>query len=211
MDVLLRANWVDLLVVIIMLRMIYISFTDGLSHGIFPLFGSILKLVLALNFYGKLGFVLNSTVNAIPVSLCNLIGFLVIIIIVGIALKFLRVMVDAIIKVTWHPVIEKFGGMLVGVLRGCIASSIILVLLALIPLSYLQWSIKDKSLCGVFFLRVGPEIYRVIPGAGAGYEKVVKDIISKKDVHAKSNKTSDKQPEWEKVFNLNDKNAGAKK
>ena len=211
MDVLSKANWVDLLVVIIMLRTIYISFQDGLSREIFPLFSSIFKLALALYFYDKLGYLLNSKITVIPVSICNLVSFIAIILISGLALKFLKVIVDTIIKVTLHPLIEKAGGLLVDVLRGAVASSMVLIFLALIPLSYLQWSVKDKSLCGAFFLRIGPAIYRAIPGAGADYEKMVKDIISKKDIPAKANKAVKAQPEWEKVFNSIDNKTGGKK
>jgi len=211
MDILAKANWVDLLVVIIMLRTIYISFQDGLSHNIFPLFGSILKLVLALYFYDMLGSALHSVLAIVPVSLCNLAGFFAVIIISGLALKFIKVIVDTIIKVTWHPLIEKFGGMLVGVARGAVASSMVLILLVLVPLSYIQWSVKDKSLCGGFFLRIGPAIYRAIPGIRTGYEKIVQDIISKKDIPADGNKAVRKQPEWEKVFNSIDNKTGGKK
>lgn len=211
MDVLSKANWVDLLVVIIMFRTIYISFQGGLSHEIFPLFGSIFKLALSLYFYDKLGYLLNSNIAIIPVSICNLVSFIAIVLVSGLALKFLKVIVDTIIKVTWHPLIEKAGGMLVGVLRGAVVSSMVLIFLVLIPLSYLEWSVKDKSLCGSFFLRVGPTIYQAMPGAGALYEKMIKDIVSKKDISAKDNKSGKVQPEWQKVLNpINNKTGGKK-
>ncbi len=211
MDVMAKANWVDLLVVIIMLRTVYVSFQDGLSRDIFPLFGSILKLILALYFYGKLGSALNSWIAVIPVSICNLAGFLAIVLVSGLALKLLRVLVDAIIKVTWHPLIEKAGGMLVGAFRGAVCASMVLIFLALVPLNYLQRSIEDKSSSGMFFLRIGPAIYRAIPGIGAGYEDMVKSIISEKGAPANGNKAADDRPEWEKVFNKDDNKSGGKK
>ena len=208
MDILSRVNWVDLLAVIIMLRTIYISFKDGLSHEIFPLFGSILKLVLSLHFYNKLGSMLYSKAPIIPESIFNLVSFLAIVLIAGLALKFLKVLVDAIIKVTWHPLIEKFGGLLVGILRGVIAVSMVLIFLALVPLSYLQWSIKDRSLYGMFFLRIGPAIYRTISGERVDDLRITQDIISKKDIPIKDNKIVKGQPEWEKVFNNSEKKSG---
>ena len=211
MDMLLRMNWVDLLVVIIMLRTIYISFQDGLSHELFPLFGSVLKLVLALHFYGKLGSILHSKIAMIPLSVCNMVSFLVIVLIATFALNFLKTLIDTIIKVTWHPLIEKSGGILVGVLRGAISVSMVLIFLALVPLSYLQWSIKDKSLYGGSFLRMGPAIYRMISGNSPDSEKIMQDITSKKDVVVKSSKEVVKQPEWEKVFNLSENRYGGKK
>jgi len=211
MDVLSRANWVDLLVVIVMLRTIYISFQNGLSRAIFPLLSSILKLILALHFYEKLGSMIKSVIGILPSSLCNLAGFISIILVSTLALKFLKTLVDAIIKVTWHPLIEKTGGMIVGAFKGSVASSMVLIFLALVPLSYIQWSVKDRSLCGMFFLRIGPAIYRAVPGIGAGYEDMVQNIVSRKDVPARDKRMPGDEPEWEKVFKSNDKKSGGKK
>lgn len=210
MCILANMNWVDLLAVIIMLRTSYISFKEGLSHEIFPLFGSVLSLLLALHFYDRLGFLLHSKVVVVPVSLCNLSVFLVIILAVALALKFLKILVDVIIKVTWHPLIEKVGGMLVGILRGAVAVSTILIFLALVPLSYLQWSVKDRSLSGMFFLRMGPAIYRVVSGGRIDDARIIREIISKKDVPA-DDKQAKKQPEWDKVFSASEKKTGGSK
>ncbi len=201
MDVLLRANWVDLLAVIIMLRTTYVSFKDGLSHGIFPLFGSILKLVLALHFYNKLGSMLYSWAPLIPASICNLASFFAIVLVMGFVLKFLRILIDNIIKVTWHPLIEKAGGTFFGITRGAVAVSMALIFLALIPLSYIQWSIKDKSLSGMYFLRLGPAIYRTISGGRIDDVRIVQEIVSKKNIPLAQNKKTEDGPEWEKVFN----------
>lgn len=211
MDMLSRANWVDLLVVIIMLRTIYVSFQDGLSREIFPLFGSILNLVLALHFYGKLGSMLYSGVKIVPASICNLAGYLAVVLISGFTLKFLKIIVDTVIKVTWHPLIEKIGGMLAGVARGAVCVSMILIFLALVPLSYLQLSIKDKSLCGMLFLRIGPAIYRTVSGGRVNDERIVQNIASKKDIPVNSSKPAKDQPEWEKAFNGIEKKSGGAK
>jgi len=43
--------------------------------------------------------------------------------------------------------------------RSCVVASVILMILALMPLSYLQHSIRDRSLMGMHFLRIVPNIY----------------------------------------------------
>lgn len=209
MDVLSRANWVDLLVVIICLRTIYISFQDGLSREIFPLFGSILSLVLALHLYTKIGSAVHTAVGIIPLSILNLAGFITMILAAGIVLKLLRVVVDAVIKVTWHPLIEKFGGVIVGVLKGAVVSSTVLVMLALVPLSYLQASIKDKSLSGMFFLRLGPGIYRAVSGGVIDDDRITKEILSGKNIPVKKNEAK-AIPEWEKAMVLVQEKPGGK-
>jgi hypothetical protein len=48
------------------------------------------------------------------------------------------------------------------------------MILVLLPLPYMQWSIRDRSLTGMFFLKVGTTVYaqvnRFIPGFKAKAE-----------------------------------------
>ena len=211
MEILSRLNWVDLLAVIIMLRTIYMSFQNGLSHEIFPFFSSILKLVLALHFYGKLGSLLNESVKLFPLSLCNMASFLAIVLITTFVLNLLSGLLDSVINITWHPLIEKIGGMMLGVLKGAVSVSMVLIFLALIPLSYIQWSINDKSLYGMFFLRIGPAIYRRVSGGAVDDKKIIKDIISKKEIPVSDDLLADKQPKWERVIKVKEKKLGGSK
>ena len=164
MEIITRINWVDVLVAIIMIRMSYVAFREGLSHEIFPFFGSVMVMVFAMHYYTVFGFFLSRSMMNMPVELTNFISFLVIVLASGFTVKLLRVVLDKIVKVQWHPMIEKFGGLAVGMVKAYVITSIVLMVLALMPLSYLQWSIKDKSLTGKYFLRTGPEIYSRIGG-----------------------------------------------
>ncbi|MDD5423365.1 MAG: hypothetical protein PHT32_08140, partial [Candidatus Omnitrophica bacterium] len=103
----------------------------------------------------------------------------------------LKVIIDKIITVTWHPAIERFGGLLAGIARASIVTSIILIILSLIPLSYLQRSIRDRSFAGMYFLRIGPGIYSKVSGfipalrvggTTVSGESLVKDLVSDKSV-----------------------------
>ena len=78
-----------------------------------------------------------------------------------------------------------------------------ILMLALLPLSYLQWSIRDKSLTGKYVLMAGPEIYArlsgFIPTLKAGEHALTKDVILKnlmsdKSISPKSNKEEKNVP-----------------
>jgi len=159
MYILSRINWVDVFVVILMARMSYVAFMDGLSHEIFPLIGSIVVFVLSLHYYKSLGDMISQGMGNIPSEITNLLGFVILVVISGFVVKFLKIIIDKIVKVQWHPVIEKFGGLFAGIVKAYIITAIVLTMMALIPLSYLQWSIKDRSLTGKYVLMAGPEIY----------------------------------------------------
>ncbi len=118
-----------------------------------------------------------------PVEISNFLSFLLLVAAMGFLVKFLKGILDKIVKVQWHPLIEKFGGLAVGIARAYIITSIVLTVLVLMPLSYLQWSVRDKSLMGKYVLMAGPEIYGKIsvflPTIKVGGEPLNKDLISK--------------------------------
>lgn len=207
MEIITRINWVDILVLIIVLRISYIAFQDGLSHEIFPLIGTVCTLVLSLHYYNKISSFLITNLAKIPVGLGNFLSFFALIIVIGFIFKLIRSIVDKIIKITWNSLIEKFGGLFAGILRAAVVASTVLIIIALMPLSYLQWSIKDRSLVGMYFLRIGPAIHEkvsaILPTIKIqdetdGKENMVQDIISTKSLAPKSKKTNKKVREWEK-------------
>ncbi|MFH0764389.1 MAG: CvpA family protein [Candidatus Omnitrophota bacterium] len=186
MDIITRLNWVDILIVIIMLRTSYVAFQDGLSHEIFPLIGAFLSLVLSLAYYKKIAFIISQNIGGMPISISSFMSFVIIFAAVIFVFKLVRLVFDKIIKVTWHPLIEKFGGLLAGAVKASIITSAILIALVLLPLSYLKWSITDRSLIGMYFLKVGPSIYakasQILPfvkigGASFNTEYAVRDVI----------------------------------
>ena len=158
MELITRINWVDVLVVILMLRISYVAFRDGLSHEIFPFFGVIIVVIFSFHYYARIGAFLSQATNMLP-EITNFLSFLTLVIALGFLVRLLKGLLEKIIKVQWHPVIEKFGGVAVGIMRAYIVTSLVLTVLALMPLSYLQWSIRDKSLTGKYVLMAGPEIY----------------------------------------------------
>lgn len=206
MDIVTKLNWVDVLVIIIMLRTSYVAFQDGLSHEIFPLIGVFLSLVLSLAYYNGIAFIISQNI-AIPISILKFLSFTAIFVAVIFAFKLLRLILDKIIKVTWHPLIEKFGGLLAGVVKASIVTSAILIILALLPLSYIKWSIMDRSLTGIYFLKVGPSICakasQFLPfvranGASFDTEYMVKEIVQDNTRETKARKEAEKVPDWEK-------------
>ena len=159
MQILSRINWVDIFVLILMVRMSYVAFMDGLSHEIFPLAGSIVVFVLSLHYYKALGDMISQGMGNVGPEITYFLGFVILIVVSGFVVKFLKIIIDKIVKVQWHPVIEKFGGLFAGIVKAYIITAIVLTMMMLMPLSYLQWSIRDKSLTGKYVLMAGPQIY----------------------------------------------------
>ena len=205
MDLLARLNWIDVIVVILILRTSYVAFRHGLSHEIFPLIGAVSTLILSLHYYNTLALLVTRNILQVNTAVAVFFSFLALVIIIGLIFRLLRGIVDAIVKISWHPALEKFGGLIVGVIRASVVASTVLVILALLPLPYLQWSIRDKSVTGMYFLRIGPGIYAktaaLLPGGGKTVtkESLINDIVSDKIVIPEKPKANDNRPEWEKA------------
>ncbi|MDD5137127.1 MAG: CvpA family protein [Candidatus Omnitrophica bacterium] len=191
MEILTKINWVDVLILILVLRTTYVSLQDGLSHEIFPLIGSICMLIFSLHYYTKIAEFFYNIGFTLPMVFLNLVGFVVVFISIGLLFKLIKIFIDKIIKVSWHPLIERFGGLLAGIVRGSILTSTVLIIIVLIPLPYLQWSVRDRSLAGPYFLRIGPAIYektcRVLPtvtvgGSPVDATKFTQQLMSEKSV-----------------------------
>ena len=181
MEIFSRINWVDVLVAIIMIRISYVAFRDGLSHEIFPFFGSIIAVVLGIHYYMRLGSFISQNLANVPVEISNFLSFLVLVVAISLLVRFLARFLEVIVKVQWHPVIEKFGGLFVGILKAYIITAMVLTMLVLIPLSYLQWSVKDRSLTGRYVLMAGPEVCSRFKSFLSDNSTVPKKVPAKKE------------------------------
>jgi len=194
MDIITRFNWVDILVLIIVFRISYVAFQDGLSHEIFPLIGTLGTAIIALHYYHNIAILIHDNAVKLPIKLLDFLSFVVFLIGVGLLFKLLRAVSDKIIKVTWHPLVEKLGGLLFGFMRSAVVASIILMILALMPVSYLQHSIRERSFMGMHFLRIVPAVYGKVSGLlprfkvetkEVGGEEIVQDLAADKSIAIK--------------------------
>jgi uncharacterized membrane protein required for colicin V production len=211
MDILTSINWVDVLVVILILRTSYVAFKDGFSHEIFPLLTNITVVIVSLHFYDKMGQNISGAVTFIPVDMANFLSFMVIAIGLSLLFKLLKKLADVAVKVEWHPVVEKLGGIVIGVARSAMIASLVLIVLSLMPLSYLQRSISAKSLTGKYVLSVGPFIYanayNILPflrggASSVSADSVLKKLESEKSIPVETSTGKSKAAEWEKVSNF---------
>jgi len=155
MELLKKANWVDVLILILLLRIGYGSIKNGLSHDIFSLFGAGFNLVLAHTYYSAIGKIITNNVFFIPIALSEFLSFLVIAVAVGFALKLFRLVFDKLITIKFSPLLERIGGTLSGIIKGSITVSIVLMVISLMPMSYMKESVREKSLTGTYFVNFG--------------------------------------------------------
>ncbi len=195
MEIISRINWVDILAIILLIRTSYISLKAGFTSELFALIGVYLNIFFTLNYYAAIGRIISGTIPGLPLVLSNSFSFIGLAAIFAISFRVLRAILDKVVKIEWHPLIESIGGLLAGLARSFLAVSLVLLVLIMLPLPYMQWSIRDRSLTGIFFLKIGPTAYvkgfNMMPswlkkGVSVNMEELMAVLVSEKSlkVHA---------------------------
>ncbi|MEI8176849.1 MAG: CvpA family protein [Candidatus Omnitrophota bacterium] len=162
-----RFNWIDLLVVIVLIRSSYVGFTQGFSWEFFRLTGMIGAVIGTIYFY-EYGARLISDYIPVVYPISDLLSFTLFYIVILVVVKILNLFIDRIIKLEVFSALEKMGGLLFGALRGIIFLSLFLITLWYIPIPYFGRSIQERSFSGVAIARVAPFIYEKTAGIFPG-------------------------------------------
>jgi len=156
-----EANWVDIIVLIFLVRGAYIGLSRGLSVELFKLVGAILTVVLSLLWYDILGGWLAAH-SFLPLQVANFISFIILLTILLILSKSLRVFLFTVLHLELFCGLEKWGGFVMGLVRSTVFASLFLFVLNLLPVGYFQESMNEKSLFTPYLQPVAPKILEFI-------------------------------------------------
>jgi len=161
-EILKQINWIDIFVVIILLRICYISIRNGMPLEFFKLLGTLVATYLSLQYYAILvGILKEHLPKNIAVELAAFITFIILAAVGYLVLVLLRQVFFKFVKVEPIPTLNKWAGVIFGVLRGFLFLSLILFALVLSPLPYFKNSVK-VSYSGKFILKIAPRTYNLI-------------------------------------------------
>ena len=178
MEVLRRANWVDLLALILILRIGYTGSFLGIGKQILPLLSLLFTLTFSLYYYDKITLFITSR-STLPRSVCEFFIFLFIVIILSIITQIINRYIRFKRPEVLVP-IERVGGVVFGLLRATIITGLIFVILLLTPIEGIGESIRSSA-SGTFIVKLNLDFYTNIINAirkdrtdkeGAPYEKV---------------------------------------
>lgn len=168
-----KINWVDILIVIYIVRAFFLGKKRGLSFEITALISALLAWVISLHFYQGLGesisrWFLLTLASSRAISFIGIsMGILFLGAILG---RFLK----KVMKLSFIPNVEKIGGCILGILRGISVSAIIILSLSLIPKESLQKEVYTNSLLGDYLVAVSPKLHEWIwpnrKGEGKGFK-----------------------------------------
>ena len=154
-------NWVDVLIVILLIRTSYIGTRNGLSEEIFRIIGVLLGLFFSIKYYSALGSRINSTIS-LPQEFVDGGTFLILILLSMLSMKLVALGLTKIVKLSFSDKIDKWGGFIAGLLRGAVLMSLLFMLFGIIQVDYLVKSVDERSLTGPYVEKIAPNVYQAI-------------------------------------------------
>ena len=153
---LVRANWIDLLATVLMLKVTYNGSILGVGKQILPLLSLLFMLTISLHYYENFGmFIANATEMA--QSVAKFIAFLIILML----LLLLNRAINRFIPIR-RPEglvrIERIAGIILGFFNALILTGLILIILLLTPIQGLEASLLD-SVSGKFIVKQCLNLY----------------------------------------------------
>ncbi|MDD5504017.1 MAG: CvpA family protein [Candidatus Omnitrophica bacterium] len=158
MDILKSINWLDIIVLIVTLRAVYMGVKLGLTAELFNFFGILASLICGVMWYSRTADVLVMNFK-LPVWLSQFLCFIVIVQLIRLIFKYGFALLLKIMNVQFIPQLERLGGGVIGFGRGVILSGMIVAALGLIPSDYLKDAIEEKSFTGRFLVKTVESAY----------------------------------------------------
>ncbi len=161
-EILKNINWVDLLIFFISMRIIYIGTKNGFVIEFFKWLGILFTIFITFHYYSELAKLLQSRLpisESIAQSLC----FGLLWALLSLIFKLIREGLMLMLKMEAHPLLDKWGGLLVSILRSILIGSLVLVFLRVLGVEYITKNVK-KSFVNSYLFDISPKVYE------AGYD-----------------------------------------
>jgi len=158
LEVLKQFNWVDVFVLLVLFRIIYIASKTGAIVELFKALGIIFATYVAFHYYTILSDLLRSRmpVEAFPLDFFDFVVFVPLLVLTYLTFVLFRNIICSYIKVETIPTLSKIGGFVIGIARGILTISLVIYMFAISCMPYLTTS-AQKSYLGkrLFNVAVG--------------------------------------------------------
>ena len=158
-----RINWVDVLTLILLFRMGYIGFQLGLPAELVKLFAAVGGLCLGFFYYQTAGDILAAH-TFLGVEWASVLAMAVLV--SGGYFLFTRFFrwVGRLGQMSFEKRLNQVGGLIIGLVRAVLVTSIVLVTCLQFSAASMQESIEQNSMSGKAISRVAPAVYDTLTG-----------------------------------------------
>ena len=164
-----QINWVDIVILFVMGRGAYVCYPRGATWGVFRLIGALLIAIIAFSQSYPLAQWIQ-TEFSIESPFLEWVFFILICVVLGTLVMFA---IDSVARMMWlspRGWYGKVSGSVLGGLQGMVLASLVLAMLVLSTSSYMEVSVKERSLIGARVLSITPTVFKAVrkwvPGGG---------------------------------------------
>ncbi len=160
LDIFNQTNFIDIIIVIILFRICYIAAKMGLAIEFFKFLGVIFATYVSLHYYTKVSDIIQRSLlpKGMPLEFADFVIFLVLAQVIYLGFVVIRNIFCHFIKLEAVPEISKFGGLLLGLIRGFLVVGLLVYTLSISSINYLTNSVKNSYLGSRAFL-ISPNTY----------------------------------------------------
>ena len=155
-----NVNWVDLLIVLLLGRVVYIGIKKGFAVEAFKCIGVLSAAFFTLHYYSAFSKALEGRIPVPPANV-DIVSYVFLWAFVIFAFKLIRNGVEVLFKMQAHPMLDMWGGLVLSVGRGFLLCSMTVLLLRLSGIGDFKKT-TEASLSGSRLVVVAPKIYESI-------------------------------------------------
>ena len=153
-------NWVDVFVVVILIRVCWAGIKGGFLAEFFKTLGTISAIYLSLHYYIGLSDSIRERIplKNVPLDFLDFVFFIVLAITGYLLFVILRQAILKFINIQPIPKLNKWGGFSLGIIRAFLLTSLLIFMLLISTISYLKKSVVN-SFSGEYFSKIAPGVY----------------------------------------------------
>ncbi len=147
-DILRQLNWIDFLMLVLFLRIIFMALSTGFALELFKLSGTLASLYLSLHYFTLftdwMGGRAPGAKSKLPLQFMDFISLVAIAIMGYLMFVGLRLVFDRFIKMEIYPLVNKSVAFMLGFFRGLFLMSLITFILVSSSVTYLKDSVRNS-------------------------------------------------------------------
>ncbi|MDP8260043.1 MAG: CvpA family protein [Candidatus Gygaella obscura] len=157
-EIIYRLNWVDICIVVLFVRLIFIGAKTGFPTELLKLIGLVSGSIISFHYYVSFGAWVNAKVN-MPKAPVEFVSYIVILVVSLFSFVLIRNLILRLVHIEAVSTVNRWGGLLLSILRAVFLCSAIIIGMLIIDNDYLKRSI-DTSFFSNKIAMSGPNTYR---------------------------------------------------
>lgn len=131
MDFIKSFDWVDILLVCVCLRAVFVGFKTGFITEFFKTTGLIFAIFVTLHYFSMLTVLVSAQVKFFELPTVAILVFLALWFVVTYVFKLIREGLMMVFSIQAHPAVDKWGGAFLSLLRGVVVASMVFYVILL--------------------------------------------------------------------------------